>query len=619
MYLFKIKNLIFTIYLTQLSSILLGGSIAAHDEITPYKFTDQERSEGVPKYQIPAKSRFTTPRPSDEESDIVYYLSKPKKDDYPIAFFLTGSSSKEDVSSVIHVHRFFLKEFLDIGAGVLTVEQQGVDGERVDLAEFWQNYTRTERFIDHRTVIKEIIQNPPRGWNGKIIFVGVSEGGPLVTKLTSEFQSRTIATVNWSGAGDWSWPDELWAFLEQMRQDIPWYVYLRGMLPKWAPFSIDFYLPSTRTEFDQAMTNALNDPSTEKSFLGMSHKYHADAMKFDNPSYQSIKTPFLVVAGAKDSIIHSTDAFVDKAKKAGMDITYFRIDDMDHYIRKRPDIVKKSFDWLNKQIHKPSHGEIHSKIFKLESQYKSRIGVYAFEKKSGKTFEHRSDERFPFCSSFKFLVSAATLANESSKSLDEVVKYKKSDLVSYSPFTAESLSTGMSVKSLCRATHFSDNAATNLLIKRLGGIEAVNKFARSLGDHVFRLDRMEPDLNTAIPGDKRDTSTPRAMTSLLSEISFGETLDETKRNQLISWLLENNTGMNRIQAGVPSNWKVGDKTGTCAYGTTNDVGIVFRPDGSAVVVTVFVTHNAPNASKQEHLIPKATKIALKAIENDSYL
>jgi len=615
MWLLKIRNLTSVVFLLNILSPLQANPASIHDEITPYKYNDQERSEGGLKYQIPANSRFTIPRLSDEDSDIVYYLSKPQKENYPIAFFLTGSSSKEDVSSVIHVHRFFLKEFLDIGVGVLTLEQRGVDGERVDLEEFWQNYTRTERLIDHRTVIKEIIQNPPRGWNGKTIFVGVSEGGPLVTKLTSEFQSRTIATVNWSGAGDWSWPDELWSFLGQMRQDIPWYVYLRGMLPKWAPFSIDFYLPSTRTEFDQAMTNALNDPSTEKSLFGMSHKYHADAMKFDNPSYQSIKTPFLVVAGAKDSIIHSTDAFVDKAKKAGMDISYFRIDDMDHYIRKRPDIVKKSFDWLNKKIYKPSHGEIHSKIFKLESQYKSRIGVHAFEIKNGKIFEHRADERFPFCSSFKFLVSAATLANESSKSLDEVVKYKKSDLVSYSPFTTKSLSTGMSVKSLCRAAHFSDNAATNLLIKRLGGIEAVNKFARSLGDHVFRLDRMEPDLNTAIPGDKRDTSTPRSMTSLLSEISFGDTLHETKRNQFISWLLENNTGMNRIQAGVPSNWKVGDKTGTCAYGTTNDVGIVFRPDGSAVVVAVFVTHNEPNADTNEHLIPEVTKIALEALKN----
>ena len=122
------------------------------------------------------------------------------------------------------------------------------------------------------------------------------------------------------------------------------------LIPKWLPFSMDLYLPKTPKEYDQAMDQTLKKSNRDKELMGMTYKYHADALTYPVPDYKRMRTPFLVVAGAQDTIIHSSDAFIDKAKKAGAYVTYLRVLDMDHYIRKRRDIIAQSFEWLEQQL-----------------------------------------------------------------------------------------------------------------------------------------------------------------------------------------------------------------------------------------------------------------------------
>lgn len=337
--------------ITVIISFLLFSSISnATEEITPYKFSDTEYAEGFPEYSIPRSSIFSFARKQENAPDIVYYFSKPKQQEgFPIAIFCTGSSSRDSISSVIHVHRYFLKEFLDLGAGLITIEQWGVNGDYINIDEFMRHYTRSQRLIDHKAIINHLLENPPLGWNGKLIFVGVSEGGPLVTALTSEYADITIATVNWSGAGDKNWREELWEFLEGIHDEmssVPWYIKIRYKLPSWAPYSINLYLPETRAEYDEVMDQTLANPTPEKELMGMTYMYHADSLNWPKIEYEKIKTPYLVVAGEKDTLIKSSDEFVEKAKQAGVEITYLRVPDMDHYVRKRQDILDKSFDWL---------------------------------------------------------------------------------------------------------------------------------------------------------------------------------------------------------------------------------------------------------------------------------
>jgi len=311
------------------------------EEITPYKFTDS-----LPSYEIPTSSRFIVQSTDVNAAEVIYYFSSPKSDSYPIAILCGGSSTEGDIHSIIHVHRYLLQEFLDLNVGVITVEQRGVDGNVVNAKEFMEHYTRSNRLKDHQMVIESLKRNPPIGWNGKFIFLGVSEGGPLVTSLTTEHADSTIATINWSGAGDWSWREELWAFIQKLLIDnpeCPHHVQLKDC-------DVCLEHVSSRDHYDTFMDAMILDPTPIRNFLGMTYKYHADAMLYPKINYEKIQTPFLVVAGTEDTIIKSTDAFVEKASNSGANITYLRVEGMDHYVRKRTDIVNQSFEWLQAKL-----------------------------------------------------------------------------------------------------------------------------------------------------------------------------------------------------------------------------------------------------------------------------
>ena len=338
-----------------ISLIFFNNSVFAEEEITPYKWSDAEYNNGFLEYMIPKSSVFAVARSQRNAPVITYYFSKPKQHkEFPIAIFCTGSSSEESISSVIHVHRYFLREILDLGVALITLEQWGVNGSQINVGEFMDHYTRTQRLIDHRAVIQNLLENPPQGWNGKLIFVGVSEGGPLVTTLTSEYSDITLATVNWSGAGDWNWREELWFFLEGMRDEmlsgVPWHIKIRSYLPSWAPYFVNLYLPKTRLEYDEVMNQTLANPTSEKELMGMTYMYHADSLNWPKVHYEAIRSPYLVVAGENDTIIKSCDEFVEKAKQAGVKITYLRVSGMDHYVRKRQDVLDQSFQWLQKLL-----------------------------------------------------------------------------------------------------------------------------------------------------------------------------------------------------------------------------------------------------------------------------
>ena len=235
---------------------------------------------------------------------------------------------------------------MDLNVAVLTVEQWGVDGNKINEKEFMAHYTRKKRLQDHQAVIARLKSNPPKGWNGTLVFLGVSEGGPIVTTLTTLHSDITIATINWSGAGDWSWREELWLFLQKLRAENPECPH-NTKLHDCHLCVKEF---TSRKHYDERMNATIKNPTFEKYFLNMTYKYHADALQYPSPDYQKIRTPFLVVTGKRDTIIQSSDEFVQKAKKMGANITYLRIANMDHYIRKRPDVIQQSFEWLKCQL-----------------------------------------------------------------------------------------------------------------------------------------------------------------------------------------------------------------------------------------------------------------------------
>lgn len=241
----------------------------------------------------------------------------------------------------------------------------------------------------------------------------------------------------------------------------------------------------------------------------------------------------------------------------------------------------------------------------LEVRAHGRLGVYVLDVASGQGWGYRADERFMMLSSFKLLASALVLArvDAGQESLARRIAYRKSDLVAWSPVTERHADgEGLTLAQLCEATiTTSDNTAANLILTSYGGPKAVTAFARKLGDQVTRLDRNEPALNTPAASEPWDTTSPRAMATTLHTLLLGDALSPSSRQLLQQWLLANTTGGKRLKAGVPSSWKVGDKTGTNAT-DANDIGILLPPHRAPWLVTAYLANSTESGPVKEETL-----------------
>jgi beta-lactamase class A len=258
-----------------------------------------------------------------------------------------------------------------------------------------------------------------------------------------------------------------------------------------------------------------------------------------------------------------------------------------------------------------------NQVAAIEERLGGRIGVAALDTGSGKRLDYRAEERFPMCSTFKFLAAAAVLkrVDEKQEQLDRFVSYDAKDILEYAPVTKAHLKEGgMTLGSLCEAAiEQSDNTAGNLLLDAIGGPRGVTNFARSLGDQVTRLDRKEPDLNSAIPGDDRDTTTPGSMLADMTRILTGDVLSRSSRSQLEDWLQRNKTGTGMIRAGVPTDWIIGDKTGRGANGASNDIAIIRPPDRAPVLLAIYSVGSTAAANDRAAAIAEAAKIVTESL------
>lgn len=244
----------------------------------------------------------------------------------------------------------------------------------------------------------------------------------------------------------------------------------------------------------------------------------------------------------------------------------------------------------------------------LERRFGARLGVYAIDTETGRTVTHHADERFAHTSTFKALLAAVLLRRLSDADLRRVVKYTEADLLEYAPITSRHVATGMPIEDLLAATvQYSDNTAANLLLDEVDGPRGLQRELRMIGDSTTNVNRNEPTLNEALPGDDRDTSTPRALGTDLSEFVLGDVLPGSRRQKLADLLIGNTTGGPYIRAGVPAGWKVGDKTGSGGYGTRNDIAVVWPPTGGPLVIAVQSDRGVPNAPSDDALIAEATK------------
>jgi beta-lactamase class A len=255
--------------------------------------------------------------------------------------------------------------------------------------------------------------------------------------------------------------------------------------------------------------------------------------------------------------------------------------------------------------------DLADELRRLEIRSRGRLGVAILDGATGRGVSHCGGERFPMCSTAKLLAAGAVLArvDEGREDLGRRIRFGADDLVTYSPVTKpQAGGSGMTMAALCEAAITqSDNTAANLILAALGGPGGLTAFARRIGDPVTRLDRIEPGLNEAIPGDPRDTTTPDAMAADLRALVLGDVLTKGSREQLTRWLIDNQTGGAKLRAGVPSDWRVGDKTGSGSRGTSNDVAILWPPGRAPIIISVYITDTPASTDESNATIAAVSR------------
>src|SRR5271156_2560401 len=268
---------------------------------------------------------------------------------------------------------------------------------------------------------------------------------------------------------------------------------------------------------------------------------------------------------------------------------------------------------LAKAYAQTNSDDIRAALAALEKTHGGRLGVCVLDVATGRRVEHRGDERFAMCSTYKFLAAAFVLqrVDRGEDSLERRIPYPKDNLVAYSPITETHVGDGMTMGGLCGAAlTLSDNTAANLILETLGGPAGFTSRARALGDDITRLDRIETGLNEAKIADPRDTTTPAAMAENVRKLVLGEALSAPSREKLANWVIANKTGDKRLRAGIPKGWRVGDKTGTGGAGATNDIAVVWPPDRGPLVVTAYYAESAAPDEEREQVLMEVGRLAV---------
>ena len=252
----------------------------------------------------------------------------------------------------------------------------------------------------------------------------------------------------------------------------------------------------------------------------------------------------------------------------------------------------------------------------LERTNGGRLGVAVRDTATGECSGYRADERFPMCSTFKFLLASAILqrVDRHQETLDRAITIPAKPLLSNSPLTEPYAGGTMTVAALCHAALTrSDNTAANLLLESIGGPAGITRFSRSIGDTVTRLDRTETSLNESLASDPRDTTSPTAIANDLNSVLLGNVLTSRSRDQLTLWMKANLTGVERLRAKLPEGWRAADKTGSNGEHTSNDIAVLWPVGKPPIIVAAYITQCTGLESKRSAMLAEIGKLVAQSL------
>ncbi len=297
----------------------------------------------------------------------------------------------------------------------------------------------------------------------------------------------------------------------------------------------------------------------------------------------------------------------------------------------------------------PNLTRLAAEVERIAADLDGELGVGALHLETGRAVYLNGDEPFPMASTFKvpIAVQLLTLVDGGRMRLDSMITLQPGDLHPGSGVLTELFDdpgVSLSVRNLLELMLLiSDNSATDVLLREVGGSDAVNARLAALGVQGVRVDRptvgliadwagvrgipedydvsideyrqlaratpraVRDSATAAFDDDPRDTSTPAGMVALLSRVVEGRALSEASRALLLDIMTRSTTGGARIMGHLPEHVSVAHKTGTIG-GTTNDVGVITLPgDAGRVAIAVFVKGSPAPVERREHTIAEVSR------------
>ncbi|UFN72281.1 CARB family carbenicillin-hydrolyzing class A beta-lactamase [Vibrio alginolyticus] len=263
--------------------------------------------------------------------------------------------------------------------------------------------------------------------------------------------------------------------------------------------------------------------------------------------------------------------------------------------------------------------QLNEDISLIEQQTSSRVGVSVWDTQTDERWDYRGDERFPLMSTFKTLACATMLSDMDSGKLSKnaTAKVDERSIVVWSPVMDKLAGQNTRVEHACEAAMLmSDNTAANLVLNEIGGPKAVTMFLRTIGDKATRLDRLEPRLNEATPGDYRDTTTPNAIVNTLRTLIEGETLSYESRVQLKIWMQDNKVSDSLMRSVLPTGWSIADRSGAGGHGLRGINAIIWKENHRPVYISIYVTETELSLQARDQLIAQISQLILQKYKDN---
>lgn len=266
---------------------------------------------------------------------------------------------------------------------------------------------------------------------------------------------------------------------------------------------------------------------------------------------------------------------------------------------------------------------LRKKIDAIVKGKQADVGVAIHGPGSGDTLTFQGSKRYPMQSVFKFPIALVVMSqvDKGKFSLNQKIKILKKDLLPglYSPIR-EKYPEGATL-TLAEILEYtvsqSDNVGCDALLRLIGGPQVVENYfvKNNFKDISIKINEEVMQGNWDL--QFQNWITPKEANRILAAFHASNQKFLSRQSYDFIWkvMKKTETGKDRLKGQLPKGTVVAHKTGWSGMNkagitaATNDIGVVFLPQGKHFYISVFVANSTESPATNEKIIADIAKAA----------